>query len=240
MPVIFLSDDSDNDENENCDDSNDAQMSSFGFMSFAMSLVNMVINNANNVNNNNNNNNNNDNNNNNNIGNINIANSNNGVNNMNMVTAGRRRMLNKNIGTNYRNISISNEVDKPSRFIHSLKKTRENKLALDMYEHRFSKFKEKNKIRQPIKTISIGYLESNHTTSNNGTNKIKLQQSFSPKTGVINRLKEIYDALVQQSIHTVTIVTNFVNKTHYKSYLDQFPSPSSIWSSIIDTFEILS
>ena len=239
MPVIFLSNDSDNEESENCDDSNDAQMSSFGFMSFAMALVNIVINNANNVNNNNNNNNNNDNNNNNNIGNINIANSNNGVNNMNMVTAGRRRMLNKNIATNYRNINISNEVEKLSRFTHNLKKTRGNQSTFDMYRQKFSNFKGQNKIRQPIKTISIGYLGSNHTTFNNKTNKTNPMKSYSTKPGVIERLKEIYDDLFQQYTHIITIITNFDTKTHFKSYLDKFPSAFNIWSSIIDTIETL-
>ena len=240
MPVIFLSNDSDNDESENCDESNDAQMSSFGFMSFAMALVNAVINNANNVNNNNNNNNNNENNNNNNLGNINIANSNNGVNNMNMVTAGRRRMLNKNIETNHRNISIFNKGDKPSVFIHNLKNTRGNQSTFDMSRQKFGKFKENSKISQPIKTISIGYLESNHTTSNNRTNKTEPQQSFFSKTGMIDRLIEIYEALVQQSTHIITIITNFVAKTHFKSYLDKFSSAFNIWSSIMDTIEKLS
>ena len=145
MPVIFLPNDQDQSEvDENCEDTGDAQMSSFGLMSFAMAMVNAVINNANNVNNNNNNNNNNDNNNNNNLGNINIANSNNDVNNMNMVTAGRRRMLDKKQQLN--NTKGVRSTPIPENEIGG-KKRRVEEAQQKPYVHK----------------ISIGYLTKNHT-----------------------------------------------------------------------------
>ena len=158
MPVIFLPNDEDQNElDENCEDTGDAQMSSFGLMSFAMAMVNAVINNANNVNNNNNNNNNNDNNNNNNLGNINIANSNNDVNNMNMVTAGRRRMLDKK----EQRSNIKGVTDNPIE---------EKKPSLEEAHQ-----------KPYVHTISIGYLTKNHTDKA-PNNDIKILPNIASKT----------------------------------------------------------
>ena len=177
MPVIFLPNDEDQDEaDENCEGTGDAQMSSFGLMSFAMAMVNAVINNANNVNNNNNNNNNNDNNNNNNLGNINIANSNNDVNNMNMVTAGRRRMLDKKEQRN--NTKGVRGTPVPENEIGG-KKRRVEETQQNPYVH----------------TISIGYLTKNHTDKapNNDIKSVPNIPSKTRQNTIKNlRMKEGY------------------------------------------------
>ena len=163
MPVIFLpNDDGQNDVDANCEDTGDAQMSSFGLMSFAMAMVNAVINNANNVNNNNNNNNNNDNNNNNNLGNINIANSNNDVNNMNMVTAGRRRMLDKKEQRN------------------NIKGVRSAPVTENPIEEKKPSLEEAQQ-KPYVHTISIGYLTKNHTDKATN-NDIKVVANIASKT----------------------------------------------------------
>ena len=163
MPVIFLPNDEDQNEvDENCEDTGDAQMSSFGLMSFAMAMVNAVINNANNVNNNNNNNNNNDNNNNNNLGNINVANSNNDVNNMNMVTAGRRRMLDKKEQRN------------------NIKGVRYTPVTENPIEEKKPSLEEAQQ-NPYVHSISIGYLTKNHTDKATN-NDIKVVPNIASKT----------------------------------------------------------
>ena len=200
MPVIFLpNDDDQNDVDANCEDTGDAQMSSFALMSFAMAMVNAVINNANNVNNNNNNNNNNDNNNNNNLGNINIANSNNDVNNMNMVTAGRRRMLDKK----EQRSNIKGVTDNPIE---------EKKPSLEEAHQ-----------KPYVHTISIGYLTKNHTDKATN-NDIKVVPNIASKTrqNVIknSRMEEGYSL---KRIHEAfSIITNKIFK-RIVYHLDKSP-----------------
>ena len=172
MPVIFLPKDAEDEGDEDCKDSDGTQMSSFGFMSFAMAVVNMVINNANNVNNNNNNNNNNDNNNNNNLGNINIANSNNDVNNMNMVTAGRRRMLDKDTSHNYtKNTDLWKTSKQQSLLLTSNSKNTKHNLPLTIVNGNTAKDPEiKSSALGQVQTVSIGYIRSNHILTKNRTN----------------------------------------------------------------------
>ena len=218
MPVIFLPNDGSDDKD--CDDTEDSKMSSFGFMSFAIAVVNAVINNANNVNNNNNNNNNNDNNNNNNIGNINIANSNNDVNNMNMVTAGRRRMLLKpkgkevigkdNVDSNRTQIGPSNIFK-----FHPY-----NYLGMASSEN------------EPIKTISIGYIDLNNDSWNHQTTNTKSYSHIKR-----NRMK-MFDDLTQWMDASKLVLTNFLDRFRVSSHFTNF-SFQKLLAKMTSMFEII-
>ena len=197
MPVIFLPDDGN--DNEDCESAGDSKMSSFGFMSFAMAVVNAVINNANNVNNNNNNNNNNDNNNNNNIGNINVANSNNDVNNMNMVTAGRRRMLMKNtenqllgnISSNVKDLTFGNN----------------NKSSL---AGNLTTLEEDN----PIKTISIGYIDTNNHSLNHDNLETSNMNRSPYNIHENNLVEKFHDGLIHLFDNTKLRLSKLIHQLH--------------------------
>ena len=220
MPVIFLPDDGNDDED--CESSGDSKMSSFGFMSFAMAVVNAVINNANNVNNNNNNNNNNDNNNNNNIGNINVANSNNDVNNMNMVTAGRRRMLMKNTDNQLFSNKSSNAKD--------LTSGSNNRSSLS---GKLTTIEEDN----PIKTISIGYIDIN----NNSLNHENLETSSMNRSPYNihgdNLVEKFHDGLIHLIDNTKLRLSKLVHQLHKRYQLSSIniDAIKSLINSVIKT-----
>ena len=217
MPVIFLPNDGTDDKD--CDDTGDSKMSSFGFMSFAIAVVNAVINNANNVNNNNNNNNNNDNNNNNNIGNINIANSNNDVNNMNMVTAGRRRMLlnskgKEGIGKNNDDYNL----------------TQIGTSNISMF-HPYNDFAMVSRENEPIKTISIGYIDLNDSWKH----QTITTKSYRP---IKRNRMQMFDDLTQWMDASKLVLTNFLDRLRVSSNLENF-SFQKLLAKLKSIFEII-
>ena len=219
MPVIFLPNDGTDDKD--CDATDDSKMSSFGFMSFAIAVVNAVINNANNVNNNNNNNNNNDNNNNNNIGNINIANSNNDVNNMNMVTAGRRRMLLKSKG--------KEAIDKNNVYSYLIPIWSSN---ISMF-HQYTDLNMTSRENEPIKTISIGYINFNNDSLNHQTISAKSYWHIKPDW------MQIFDDLTQWMDASKLVLTNFLDKFRVSYNLANF-SFQKLIAKMSSMFEIIS